>query len=299
MIKKVFGDRTGDPAFFDMAGRFKAFLVTQNHRSFNIGDRAAAYIWLGDWRARNPERRLVVIEDKFMIGQAWGRLVSVDWLFGGIADELWIIEKEGEIIPRPPGEAIYKFSVWQAWRTLRDNKIFNPSIVPLPEAMESVKKKLADLSVPAVFITVQPLFDAAHNSRFYRNGKIEWWEQVCSRLSNNFPAVILGAHANSSKMKAQGAYPLWNTDLSPMESLAAIYMARVHIGGMTGMTIWSPIFKVPTVAVYRYWKEYEPNGSIDERPFSFGAPVVWAPLEGNPEDLVSSTGRLWGGGERS
>jgi hypothetical protein len=293
MITKVFGTRTESPAFFDMSARFNPGGFYQIKESFGMGDRAAVHVWLWDWRKNNPHRKLVVIEDRTLSGPAWRNNLRGEWLFSELADELWIVEERGENIPMPPGEAIYRVAVWGAWRGLRDRRIsLNPTIRPLPEAMNAARLKLEELKVPDRFITLQPLFDAPFN--FYRNGKISWWEEVCENLSKEFPTVVIGDVGNSSRMKvAKDAYPLWTHGLCPMESLAVVSQASVHIGGMTGFTIWAPIFKVPTVAVYRKWYELEENGSIDERPFSFGALVVWSPLEGKVEDYLGITRELW------
>jgi hypothetical protein len=79
-----------------------------------------------------------------------------------------------------------------------------------------------------------------------------------------------------------------------MESLAVISAAKVHIGGMTGTTIWSAIFNVPTLAVYPHWSGHPKKGT-DTRPIPFGAPVVYAQLGGDPYKLVGAVGELWAG----
>lgn len=287
MLKKRFGGREGSPAFFDMSARFNPGGFYQIRESFGMGDRAAMHVWLGDWRKRNPDRRLVVIEDRTLQGPEYRNDLKGEWLVGEFVDELWIVETKGEVITRPPGDAIYCVAVWGAWRHLRDSRVFNPTIKPEPEAMEVVGRKLGELGVPKDFITLQPLFDARFN--FYRNGKISWWEEVCEKLAKEFPTVVIGDACNSNRMTvAKGAYPLWTHGLRPMESLAVVSQASVHVGGMTGFTIWAPVFRIPTVAVYRRWHELAANGSIDERPFSFGEPVVWAPLEGDTDELVQA-----------
>lgn len=291
MIKKVFGNRTDAPAFFDMAARFKPRGAVWYGAAFRIGDRAAAHVYIGEWREKYPDRRLIIAEDSLMDGTEYSRYLPGEWLFKDFADELWIVDKKGETVPEPPGDALYNVSLWRIWRKLYENRIFIPRIKPLAESMISAGNKLNGLNVPPEFITIQPLFDAKYN--LSRNGTIKWWEEVCVNLSCKFPTVILGDEHNIRMMKFTGkSYYFCNPGLNPMESLAVISMAKVHVGGATGTTLWSPMFNTPTVAVYRKWNEYS-NGPVDERPMPFGAPVVWALLEGDAGRLVEAVEPIW------
>jgi hypothetical protein len=79
-----------------------------------------------------------------------------------------------------------------------------------------------------------------------------------------------------------------------MDTLAVVSKATAHVGGETGVTIWAPIFKIPTVAVYRQWEGWE-REHLDVRPISFGAPVAHAQLLGEPAEVVRRIGDLWRG----
>jgi hypothetical protein len=48
--------------------------------------------------------------------------------------------------------------------------------------------------------------------------------------------------------------------------------------------LWAPIFKVPTIAVYKTWS-HRAGQATDTRPISFGAPVIYAPLNGDPAEV--------------
>lgn len=286
MVKKIFGNRTGSPAYFDMSSKV-----------FRIGDRAAAYVWLGDWRLRNPNRRLAVIEDNSLSGTEHGRYLPGSWLFEGIIDELWVVDRKKESAPRLSGENLYHVSLWRIWRWLAKNKTFIPTISPLLSAFETARVKLDELGVPEKFMTVHPLFDAEYDK--FRNGGVSWWEGLCERFSREFSTVILGKESSAEKMRVSGkAYPIWKCRLNPMESMAVMFMARVHVGGMTGLTLWSAIFRVPTLAVYPVWQEHRNRGT-DARPISFGAPVVWGLLGGDLDKLTGQTQELWEGRARS
>jgi len=286
MIKTILGRRRGALAFFDMACRFP--LPALNGRvsgtGFRMGDRAMTHVWLGDWRLRNRNRCLIVLEDTNWADAEYGKYLPAWWLFKDIADEIWNMESVEEKIPRPVGDCLYHTDVWRIWKWVRRNAKFKPTIKPLPEAYESVRVKMASLKIPEKFITVQPLFDAGYG--LFRNSPPPWWSEVCSVLSAKFPVVIIGDIKNSKVMGSPpGTYPLWETGINPMESLAVISMAQAHVGGETGTSLWAPILNTPVVAVYKAWDEYV-KGWTDTRPLSFGKPVIRFPLNSNPGDAV-------------
>lgn len=280
-----------------MANRFRPPKAHWYGRAFRIGDRAAAHVWLGDWRMRNPNHRMVVVEDNISSGTEYSRYVPGSWLFKGIADELWMVEKPGEYIGKPPGDSLYHVSMWRIWRWLSRNKAFVPSIRPDQAALDSALGKMRAFNIPTPFVSIQPLFDASYDK--HRNCTPEWWQGVCLKLSADFPVVVLGDVRNARRMKVPDkVYPLWNLGLNPMESMAVISMAKMHIGGATGTTLWSAIFNVPTLAVYSNWGAHLKKG-IDTRPIPFGAPVVHAQLGGDYAKLAGSVRELWEGTAKS
>ena len=288
-----FGSRQDLPAYFDMACRFRLPKAAWYGRAFRIGDRAAAHVWVGNWRSMNPNRRLVVVEDSCMPEAVHSRFLPASWLFAGMVDEIWTAERRGELLPRPPGEPIYHVTMWRIWLWIRRNGTFVPTIRPPESVFRSADAKMRKLGIPPRFVTIQPLFDAIYDT--HRNGSLNWWGDVCGKLASVFPVVILGDVGNSGKLTAPpGAYPLWAEGLTPLESLAVVYRSAAHVGGATGLTLWAPIFRVPTLAAYAHW-ELRANGSTDTRPISFGAPVIWTPLNGDPAGLVEETRNIWSG----
>jgi hypothetical protein len=284
MQKTIFGTRKEKPAFFDMACRFKLPTGKISGTGFRIGDRAMTHVWLGDWRLRNRNRRLLVLDDIHWADTEYSRYLPAWWLFKDIADEIWVMDSVAEQVQRPAGDRLYHTDGWRIWKWVRKNAKFKPTIRPLPEAYDSVKLKMASLGIPEKFITVQPLFDAAYG--LFRNSEPSWWRDVCSHLSSEFAVVILGAAKNAKVMTSPPrTYPLWEVGIDPMESLAVISMAQAHVGGETGTSLWAPIFGTPIVAVYKAWDEYV-KGWTDTRPMSFGSPVIRCPLNSAPGDVV-------------
>lgn len=274
------GDRTQKPAFFDMACRFKPSRSAHWYgKGFRIGDRAGAYAYLGEWRARNPDRRLVVVEDNHIEGTGYSRWLPASWLFKDIADEVWCAESATEKIEQPDGEALYRNTLWAFWKTyMKSDRKFKPDIIPDDPSERYAKKVLNELKVPENFATIQPLFDASYDK--HRNCSPKWWETVIRGTVDRVPVVVLGVFPNAKHMNLpHKAYPVILRGVDPMVTLAMIRRAVVHVGGATGTTLWAPIFGVPTVAVYKKW---ESTRQTDVRPISFGKPVVFSPSHDTP-----------------
>lgn len=285
MIRHTIGSRTGAPAFFDMGARFKPPGAGWYGGAFRIGDRAATYIWLHDWRLVNPDRKLVFIEDSVMAGTEASRYLEGRWLVGDIVDELWQITAVGEVIPRPAGDSIYHVTMWRIWKWLMTNKTFQPTIQPREDAVARVADILKTAGVTGPYVTVQPLFDAAYD--VYRNAPPNWWRDIVHELSKHIKVLVLGDGRNVANLSPDGSnvVALWKYNLNPMESLAAISKALLHVGGETGTTLWAPILRIPTLACYRNWAS-QAKGYTDTRPISFGKPVVWSHLEGHVPELA-------------
>jgi hypothetical protein len=214
------------------------------------------------------------------------------WLFEHIADEVWITTTPDEQIPHPSTYPLYHTNLWRIWRWLRANKKANPTITPKQESIDRVKQLLEDYKVPEKFVTLQPLFDAGYNQ--HRNAPVGWWREVTDKLCAHFPVVLLGTPQSALKFgKHEKAYSLWDNDLSPMDSLALLYLAQVHAGGETGLSLWAAVFKRPTVAIYATWSDTGGHFPMDCRPLSCGAPVEWAPIGKEPEKTVDQVIRLF------
>jgi hypothetical protein len=247
------GVRFTSPAFFDMSARFKPQSAHWYGDGFRIGDRAAAYIYLKYWRTHNPTRKLIVLEDNTLPGTEYSRWLPASWLFHDVADEIWEIAGSRDIVKRPPGEALYVRTIWQFWKSfMHSARTLMPNIHPDGISVTRAESLLKELSVPQKYLTIQPLFDATYDK--HRNQTVGWWQVVVEKLSARLPVVVLGASANSAKLKLPFAcFPMITRGVDAMTSLALIERATLHMGGATGTTIWAPILKVPTVAAYKAW----------------------------------------------
>ncbi|MNT11698.1 hypothetical protein D3C72_1465920 [compost metagenome] len=125
------------------------------------------------------------------------------------------------------------------------------------------------------FIVLQPLIDATYNQK--RNQDPLWWNKLITLLSDHCDVVVLGTVESNQKLGPQ-AHPrtrIFNS-ADPMVSLALMSLASCFVGGETGLTLWAPILKIPTVGLMsREHKGY----LMDTAPLSFGAPVNCFPLE--------------------
>ncbi len=245
-----------------------------------MGDRAAAYLWVAEWRKRSPLDKILVIDDPFKGDAPDGLQLDAVWLFNGIADEVWLTERKGEHIEHPGAYPLYHTNLWRIWLWLRNNKTAVPQVKPKQESIERTQQLRKQYKVPEKYITLQPLFDAPYNA--HRNAPIEWWRGVTKKLKNDYPIVLLGTSESAKGFKPmEGVYPLWDEKLTPMDSLALIRDGAAHIGGETGLTLWAPFFDRPTVAIYSYWSTTGGSFPMDCRPMPFGAPVEHAMLKGS------------------
>lgn len=278
------GTRTLEPAWFDMACRFPPDNAFWYGQAFRMGDRAAAYLWLADWRQKNPARKMTVYEDSLMPGAENSKHLPGQWLFDGVADELITVTQRGEIIQPPQGERLYHVTMWRIWMWLMKHRTVDPKIQPLPAATRRANELLDKYKVPRNFVVVSPLFDAAYDT--YRNQTSQWWHKMAFKLSGAVPTVMIGTPASAAVIGTPaGTFPLWNETLNPMESLAIIKQASLYVGGATGMTLWAAIFKTPVLACYKVWAPH-PGKKTDTRPISCGAPVIFCPLDNTYEQTA-------------
>lgn len=278
MQKVCLNEHRGRKSFMDLSGRHKPKL---HGGAFRMGDRAAAYVWLLDWRARNPNDHIIVIDDPHKDEvRTWASHLDIKWMFGDIADELWIADTATEEIAKPPAYQMYHTNMWRIWLWLRKNKICNPAIKPKLENVEKMRKLLDERKIPAGFVTLQPLYDAYYNT--HRNAPPEWWAALAEEVGKIRPVVLIGTTESAAKMRTpNNCYPLWQNKLSPMDSLALISMSALHIGGETGTTLWAPIFQIPTVGVYMHWGDTGGHFPQDCRPMSFNHQVRHVLLGGS------------------
>ena len=295
MRKVVLGNRTANPRYFDMANRFRKPGQGWYGQGFRVGDRCAAHVWLADYRLRNPDEKIVVVEDSWTPQTLVSKDLPGVWLFKDIADEVWVTEYPNEEIPHPPGGTLYHVSMWRIWLWLAANKVVTPSITPTDAAKDRAQAIRRHYGIPDKYITLQPLWDAGYDR--YRNEGPTWWHRVVYHLSKKLPVVLLGTPANALKMpKVPGTFPVWEKPVDIMTSLALIEGAATHVGGETGTSLWAPVLQTPTVALYRHWGHQRGKSTpTDTRPMSFGKPVVFSKLGGDATQTIYTVASVYSG----
>jgi ADP-heptose:LPS heptosyltransferase len=286
MHKIEYSSKHGRHSFMDLSGRYKPKL---HGGAFRMGDRAAAYVWLLDWRARNPHDHIIVIDDPHREEvKRWAACLDAEWMFKGIANEIWVSDTHEEFIPKPAAYPMYHTNMWRIWMWLRKHKIGKPTIRPKDDNIRRMDELLHKLKVPRPFVTIQPLYDAKYNT--HRNAPPAWWQMVAGEVGRLKPVVLIGTQESAKQMEKipLNCFPLWKHDLTPMDSLALISMAEAHIGGETGTTLWAPIFNIPTLGVYTHWGDTGGHFPMDCRPMPFEKQVRHLPLNGNPTTVNKS-----------
>jgi hypothetical protein len=285
MKRKIIGDRKSNPAFYDMACRFPPPNITWTYGCpFRIGDKAVAHIQCLLWRQANPDRKLIILEDLNNSLSQGGRDVPADWVFAGIADEIWSAESVDDPMVNPNCEHLYNECLWHYWTKVRDNRPqVKTTIKPPPANLEKMETLLDKLNVDVDFITLNPLYDAPYNS--FRNASPAWWQALVENLVKEMPVVLVGPKENASKMKCPaGAFPAWEHDLSVLDSLAMMYWGAAHVGGECGPTLWSPVLRKPTIGVYDGWTPWE---NWWTRPLNFDDTPVKIVKLGGRSNLVA------------
>lgn len=264
------------------------------HNRIRMGDVASLHMILGHWRQANPDKRLIVYYNPYVNVYCFARCLDMTWCFDKIADEIWVRETAKEPLTRPPGVPAFdpwKTHMWDKWRQYMLKRTFEPSIMPLPAVMTVADSYLAKYKVPPRFAVLQPLCDSGYHK--YRNAPKAWWSAVCRELTLlGVPTVILGPANHMRGIEAHGCYKLYEVCTNPYEGMGVMCRSAVHAGGETGLPLWAGIFRVPVVALFRRWRAGGGDGknkdstAFDYRPISFGAPVVFAQLEGKPADVA-------------
>jgi hypothetical protein len=286
MQRVAIGTRTENPAYFDMAARFPWEINPQFYgRGFRIGDRAAAYIRVLHWRLENPHRRLVILDDSTFPECEHAAPLSAEWLFAGLADEIWKLSAD-EVLPSPPlGENLYDQGLWYYWKELRYYKPGNlkPAITPDPKLVEKIKHDLPGQGISDKFILVQPLIDATYNVE--RNRNPQWWATLIEHLCTLIDVVMVGTQKTHEVFgNPQDPRIKAFVGNDPMATLALSTLASGFVGGETGFTLWAPILSVPTVGLM---SEAHISYRMDTAPLSFGAPVDCFPHDDEPKIVAA------------
>jgi hypothetical protein len=271
MKKIILTDRTENPAYYDLVARFP--ISEECAGFFRIGDRAAAYVQCLEWRLANPNSKLVIIDMPRAHNETLAIFVAEEcpalWVFGELADEIWLIEDSEEMVPEPEGKPLYTMPIWEWWYYFNKRegfKTLRPTIRPPQKNLDTVRRLKDEWKLPERYATIQPLFDAPYAT--YRNQPPEFWEEIVAYLTPRMPLVILGNPANYSKMMPHPqVYSGWSRGLTVLDSIAMISQSSMHIGGETGTTIWSSLMGVNTYGIYA--------GVIYEGDFWFTEPMCF------------------------
>jgi ADP-heptose:LPS heptosyltransferase len=159
--------------------------------------------------------------------------------------------------------------------------------MPPDEETARMHELLHGSKVPPNFITFNPLYDAPYNS--FRNATPGWWKSLAIHLAKKVPVVMIGTKANSEKIKDLGnnIYPLWEHNLSVIESLALIHMGQCHIGGECGPTLWAPVLRKPTIGIYDGFSPW-PNWWTRPMIFDGKTPIKIVKLGGRSDAIAES-----------
>lgn len=265
-----------------------------------MGDLACIRTWLEDWRLDHPAHELVVYYDQHHHASQHSRKIPPEWVFGGLVDELWLRDGK-EKHPAVKGARIVEFydhkapnyvNIWTWWLNLRKTRRISPNIQPTPAAVETAQRHLRTKTNADKFVVLQPLMDAPYNT--YRNAPAAWWRALATALhTRGIPTVLIGPPDQIRKLgKIDGVIDLSLQLHDPFVSMGLISKAAVHIGGETGLPLWSCLFGTPVIFTSRAWKIGlgDPNAkaeNYDFRPIDYHAPVLWGPLEGDVNKIAA------------
>lgn len=277
--------------FFDMAGRFKEERDKWYGRGFRLGDRAAGYVKVLHRRLVCPHDYITVFDDVTHPECSHTKEITAQWMLEGIADEIIMLNQEEPVEARPQEYRLHNDSLWVYWHNLRYYRPPNlvPKLRPDPLALLD-----ATLNIPfkkGSYITIHPLVDAGYNTE--RNRDAKWWESLIALLAPRYQVVVLGPNV----LKLPDNVFHYTTD-SMMNSLAAISYSSLFIGGETGLTLWAPIFQIPTMGLYsadllaRAINQISYGYLMDTAPISFGSPVIVYSIEHTPEILNALVDRF-------
>jgi hypothetical protein len=267
--------------FFDMAGRFPD--KSEYGRGFRIGDCAAGYILVLQWRSMNPGEPLLVLDDRSWPECVNSREFLADWMFADDPTTHVRTLRSGEYVDQPAETNLYSCPLWETWRNLKSIEPieFGQMITPVTGAQARGNEFLEEQGLEdRPFIVIQPLFDAGYNT--YRNRPWDYWMELAKKLTSLTPVVV--AHQSDYVEMIDHTVPglsfTSTAGLTPMETLAVISKANLMVGGETGLPLWSSILRTPT---YVMLADVALGGSWYTGPISFGAPVEVQRLELEPD----------------
>ena len=281
MKKTIIGNRTGKSSYLNL------YMKTR------MGDLAGCRALMCSWRRQHPERRLYIFYNPFDPLAEYSRNIPIEWVFQGVADEVWIQDSPHEPIFLPGDETYDIFHghkknymhLWAGWREHMKHPDPDTPIMPPQRILERGEQIKKEYEIPERFVVIQALFEAGYHQ--YRNAPKAWWSAVAEAVAQlGIPVALIGPTKYMQDVRVPGGvYPVFRTLPNPFEAMGLIAKASVFVGGETGLPLWAGVFKVPVVATFRGWQLKNENSkdckNLEYRPISFGAPVVYTPLEGS------------------
>lgn len=254
-------------AYFDISGMVPPLSVPRTHRNTaRFGDRAIIYAYLSLWKRTNPDRSLVLLEDKYGVNvESYARLTK--WIAEELKAEYRLVEEEVLTPDLSCSLPLNTDSLWARWKAIR-HELAQP-LTPRLEA--AAQQRSADMLKrwnlkPGQYVTLHPMLKTGYNH--WRERSISYWEALVEQLGRVAPVVVVGGDdCGSLSPPRAGVYHAFKESLDVVESVALVAQSAVHVGGETGLTFWATLLRTPTVALYgQQGYEYLPIG--------FGSPLV-------------------------
>lgn len=288
-----FGDRSDFPAYFDMACRLgPTNRLPLERGGFRVGDRAGAYAQLAVWRRDNPQSRLTVLEDPYLPNVGKSYELPAKWFARELADCVIEFDEDEEPTFGDLGNPLHSGNVWTPWSeiALNPGDVWVPKLETFYIERGQAKRDLYLVNETS-YVTVQPLFDADYDIE--RNIAIELWQKLCIQLARHVWVVVVGSAKVANRCPVPWpVQPLWCENLHFQETLTVIQEAQVHVGGETGTTLWAPLLRTPTVALYNPRRVY-PSGLWWHRPISFGQAVTIHSVDDAIDRIVDTVLNLY------
>lgn len=266
------------------------YIYVHDTAAHRVGDLAGAVAVFSNQPV--PNRR-IIIRDPLRWRTHYSRQLDVAHYFKDVANDLLVREDNSEIIVIPGDTSTNSIrhtfapTLWEHYRRLRKSCTRFPTVKPQPDALKIAHNLLKKYGLkPDNFVLLQPLFDAGYDK--FRNAPKAHWNALRAHIDPSIPVALLTSkNLGKGFPWDKGFVPLFEEDPPYDVSIALSALAKVFVGGQSGLILWATMFRTPIVAVYREWRlrSVKARHASDSRPISFGAPVVHAELASSPAEI--------------